>query len=383
MGRLGGLPDREFLSLMLRFLKWTLLLILVGAGLCLLVAYWASTNDCSARKTPPDNPMKAIVYCDYGSPDVLNLEEIEKPLPEDNQVLVRVRAASLNPLDWHYLEGTPRVVRFLGMGLRKPKSTRLGVDFAGTVEAVGSKVTQFKAGDEVFGGKTGAFAEYVVVRDDRAVVLKPAAINFEQAAALPIAGLTALQALRDKGELKQGQDVLINGASGGVGTFAVQIAKSMGAHVTGVCSERSAELVRSLGADQIVDYTKEDFTARPEKYDLILDNVGTQPLLAFRKALKPNGICVLIGGGGTKDGKWVGAMVNWIKPPFINPFIQQKFRVLLADFNQKDLTTLAGLEQSGKMKSIIDRRYKLADAASALRYLEEGHAHGKVVITVD
>ena len=367
---------------MRRFLKWTFLLLLIGLGLWFCVAYWRSTNDCGTRKSPPDHPMKAVVYCDYGSPDVIKFEEIEKPIFDDNQLLVRVRAASVNPLDWHFMQGTPKVMR-LGLGLRKPKSTQLGVDFAGTVEAVGSKITKFKVGDEVFGGKNGAFAEYLVVRDDHAVALKPAGINFEQAAAMPIAALTALQGLRDKGQLKEGQDVLINGASGGVGTFAVQIAKNMGAHVTAVCSGRSADLVRSLGAEHVIDYTREDFTKRPEKYDMILDNVGTQPLLGFRKVLKPNGICVMIGGGGPHDGGWMGALVNPLKALFINPFIHEKFRLLFADFNPQDLATLAEMEQAGKMTSIIDRKYKLADTASALRYLEEGHAHGKVVLTVD
>ncbi len=358
-------------------------MVVVGLGLWFLIAYCTSTNDCDAKKTPPANPIRAIVYCEYGSPDVLHLEEIEKPVPDEHQLLVRVRAASVNPLDWHYMEGTPKIVHLLGLGLRKPKSTRLGVDFAGTIEAIGSKVARFKVGDEVFGGAKGAFAEYVVVRDDGGVALKPASIDFAPAASVPIAGLTALQALRDKGQLKEGQDVLINGASGGVGTFAVQIAKSMGARVTGVCSGKSADLVRSLGADHIIDYTKEDFTKRSEKYDVILDNVGTQPLLPFRNVLKPKGIVVLIGGGGPNDGKWLGALVNPLKALFINPFIHEKFRMLFAKPDPKDLGALADLMQSGKMTPAIDRRYKLADTASALRYLEEGHAHGKVIITMD
>ncbi len=228
--------------------------------------------------------MKAIVYHNYGSPDVLRLEEIEKPVPNDNQVLVKVRAASVNPLDWHYMEGTPYIVRLIDSGLLKPKVTRLGVDFAGTVEAVGKNVTQFKPGEEVFGGKTGAFAEYVCVLADRAVVLKPATITFEQAASVPIAAITALQGLRDKGKVQPGQKVLINGASGGVGTFAVQIAKSFGADVTGVCSTRNEEMVRSIGADRVIDYTKEDFTKSGQRYDLILDNVGNHSLLECRRA---------------------------------------------------------------------------------------------------
>jgi NADPH:quinone reductase-like Zn-dependent oxidoreductase len=227
--------------------------------------------------------MKAIVYHEFGSPDVLRLEEIEKPIPTDDQFLIRVRAASVNPLDWHYMEGTPYLGRPVEFGLLKPTITRLGVDFAGTVEAVGKNITQFKPGDEVFGGRTGAFAEYVVAREDRAVVLKPANVTFEQAASLPIAAITALQALRDKGHVQPGQKVLINGASGGVGTFAVQIAKSFGAEVTGVCSGRNEEMVRSIGADHVIDYTKQDFTKSEQLYDLIIDNVGNRSLLECRR----------------------------------------------------------------------------------------------------
>src|SRR6266568_1493413 len=240
-------------------LKWTSLaiLLLLFVGIILLfISYWRSTNDCG-RTAAPKNPMKAIVYCDYGLSN-LKLEDVEKPVPTDDQILVRVRAASVNPYDWHFIEGTPKIMR-LGVGLRKPKDTRLGVDFAGTVEAVGKSVTQFKPGDDVFGGRGGAFAEYVCVRADRAVTLKPANLTFEQAASVNIAGITALQALRDKGKVQTGQKVLINGASGGVGTFAVQIAKSLDAVVTGVCSTRNVDLVRSLGADHVIDYTKEDF----------------------------------------------------------------------------------------------------------------------------
>src|SRR6266403_601155 len=229
-----------------RILKWTFLLILICGFIWFEIAYWTSTNDCG-KAASPTNPMKAIVYCDYGLKN-LKLENIEKPTPNDDQLLVRVRAASVNPYDWHFVEGTPYVMRAMGVGLRKPKDTRLGVDFAGTVEAVGKNVTKFKPGDEVFGGRDGAFAEYVCVREARAVALKPANITFEQAASVPIAGVTALQGLRDKGKVQPGQRVLINGESGGVGTFAVQIAKSLGAEVTGVCSTRNVDLVRSLGA---------------------------------------------------------------------------------------------------------------------------------------
>src|SRR5437667_9652465 len=255
---------------MKRILKWLVrivLVLLILAFVLVFIAYWRSTNDCDRKgAAAPSNPMKAIVYCDYGVAN-LKLEEIEKPIPDDDQILVRVRAASVNPYDWHFVEGTPYVMRAMGVGLRKPKDIQLGVDFAGTVEAVGKNVTQFKPGDEVFGGRGGAFAEYVCPRATRAVALKPANVSFEDAASINIAGITALQALRDKGKVQPGQKVLINGASGGVGTFAVQIAKLLGADVTGVCSTRNVDLVRSLGADHVIDYTKEDFAKATERYD--------------------------------------------------------------------------------------------------------------------
>src|SRR5438128_6703709 len=249
---------------MKRILKWIVrivLVLLVLAFLFVFVAYWRSTNDCG-KSAAPSNPMKAITYCDYGLSN-LKLEDTEKPVPNDDQILVKVHAASVNPYDWHFVEGTPKIMRLMGVGLRKPKDTRLGVDFAGTVEAVGKSVTQFKPGDDVFGGKGGAFAEYVCRRAEGAVALKPANITFQQAASVNIAGITALQALRDKGNVQPRQKVLINGASGGVVTFAVQIAKSFGADVTGVCSTRNVDLVKSLGADHVIDYTKEDFTKSP------------------------------------------------------------------------------------------------------------------------
>jgi NADPH:quinone reductase-like Zn-dependent oxidoreductase len=257
-----------------RVVGWSAIAISVALVLGVLVAYFASSNTCDAPNTAaPGNPMKAIVYCDYGTADVLRLEDIEKPTPADDEILVRVRAAAVNPLDWHTMRGTPYIMR-IGSGLRKPKVTRLGVDYSGTVEAVGRNVTQFKPGDDVFGGRTGALAEYVSARADRAVVLKPSNLTFEQAASVPIAAITALQGLRDKGKIQPGQKVLINGASGGVGTFAVQIAKTFGADVTGVCSTRNVEMVRSLGADQVIDYTREDYTRSEQRNHLILDNGG-------------------------------------------------------------------------------------------------------------
>jgi NADPH:quinone reductase-like Zn-dependent oxidoreductase len=365
-----------------RILKWTIAIILVAFIALFLVAYCTSSNDCERYATAPANPMKAVVYCDYGVAN-LKFQDVEKPTPADDQLLVRVRAASVNPLDWHFVEGTPYIMRAMGVGLRKPKDTQLGVDFAGTVEAVGKNVTKFKPGDEVFGGRTGAFADYVCVREARAVALKPANISFEQAASLPIAAVTALQALRDKGKLQAGQRVLINGASGGVGTFAVQIAKSYGAEVTGVCSTRNLDLVRSLGADHVIDYTKEDFTKSDQLYDLIVDNVGNRSLSECRRALKPKGILVLVGGGGANEQGLIGPMAKPIKAMVLSPFVSQKIGMILADLNHDDLALLADLMQSGKVKAVIDRTYKLSDLPEAIKYVEQGHARGKVVITAD
>ena len=365
-----------------RVLKWSAAVIPLALLAAALIAYWTSGNTCDDReRAVPRNPMKAIVYCDYGSPDVLRLEDIEKPVPADNQLLIKVHAAALNPLDWHFMRGTPYVMR-LQAGLRKPKSIQLGVDFAGTVEAVGKNVTQFKPNDEVFGGRTGALAEYLCVREDRAVVLKPANLTFEHAASVPIAAVTALQGLRDKGQIRPGQRVLINGASGGVGTFAVQIAKSFGADVTGVCSTRNVDMVRSLGADQIIDYTQEDFTKTGQRYDLILDNVANHSLSEFRRVLTPKGKYVMIGGGGPDNGRWIGPLARPIAAFVMSPFVSQDMGMLLAELNKKDLTVLSDLMQSGKVTPVIDRRYKFSEVAAALRYLETGHARGKVVITV-
>ena len=367
---------------MKRILKWTFGLIFLALVIWFGIAYWTSTNDCDRKTAAPTNPMKAIVYCDYGLSN-LKLEEIEKPTPTDDQVLVRVRAASVNPYDWHFVEGTPKIMRAMGVGLRKPKDTRLGVDFAGTVEAVGKNVTQYKPGDEVFGGRGGAFAEYVCRRADGAIALKPANITFEQAASVNIAGITALQGLRDKGKVEPGQKVLINGASGGVGTFAVQIAKSFGADVTGVCSTRNVDLVRSLGADHVIDYTKEDFAKGEQRYDVILDNVPNHSLAECRRILNPKGKYVMIGGGGPNDNRWVGPFGRMIHTLILSPFINQKMAMMMADANHNDLTLLADMMQSGKLKPVIDRTYKLSEVPEAIRYLEEGHARGKVVITVE
>ena len=365
-----------------RVVKWTLATIFVALIVWGFVAYWTSTNDCGRNAASPANPMKAVVYCDYGITN-LKLQEIEKPTPTGDQVLVRVRAASLNPLDGHFVRGM-WLARFMGGGLRKPKDTRLGVDYAGTVEAVGENVTRFKPGDEVFGARNGSLAQYVCARADRAVALKPANISFEQAGSVAVAAMTALQGLRDIGHLQAGQKVLINGASGGVGTFAVQIAKAFGAEVTGVCSTRNVDLVRSIGADHVIDYTKEDFTKSAERYDVMLDNVGNRSLSECRQVLTPNGKYVLIGGGGANEQGFLGGLGKALWAMVFSKFVNQQMGMMMADPSQKDLTLLADMMQSGKVKPVIDRTYKsLGETPDAIRYLEEGHARGKVIITVD
>ena len=357
------------------------ILIFLAVAISSLALVLSHTSTCGPAPAVSGETelMKAIVYRCYGSPDVLEFEDVEKPTPADNEVLVKVHAASVNPLDWHYMRGSPYLIR-LGSGLGAPKDSRMGVDFAGTVEAVGKNVTRFKPGDEVFGGRSGAFAEYVIVPDDRAMALKPSNATFEQAASMPIAAITALQALRDKGQLKPGQKVLINGASGGVGTFAVQIAKSFGAEVTGVCSTRNVEMVRSIGADHVVDYTKEDYTESGQQYDLIIDNVGNHSLLANRRVLNPDGIFVIIGG---PKGNWLAPLMNPIKALMLSPFVGQEFVMLLAKMDKDDLTILGNLMEAGKVTAVIDRRYRLSEVPAAIRYSEEGHARGKIVIDLE
>jgi NADPH:quinone reductase-like Zn-dependent oxidoreductase len=348
-----------------------------------LAALLGTTNAVAQTATPAaGGRIKAYFYREYGSPDVLRLEEIEKPVPTDDQVLVKVRAASVNPLDWHYLEGTPYIVRLMEFGLLKPKVPRLGVDMAGQVEAVGKNVTEFKPGDEVFGQKFGAFGEYVAVRADRALVIKPPGVTFEQAAALPVAAITALQGLRDKGKLQAGQKVLINGASGGVGTFAVQLAKMMGAEVTGVCSGRNVELVKSLGADHVIDYTKDDYTRNGQRYDVMLDNVANHSFSENTGVLSSHGKYVMIGGGGPEDQGFIGPLVLPIKIALMKRFVTQEASFMIAEVTKNDLTYLADLVQSGKLKVVIDKTYPLNQLPEAMRYLETGRARGKVVITV-
>jgi len=327
----------------------------------------------------PDPSMDALQYHCYGGPEVLHVERVPRPVPTDDQLLVKVHAASVNPLDWHTMRGEPYIMR-LSAGFGAPTDPNMGVDFSGTVEAVGKAVTRFKPGDEVFGGRGGALGEYVVVRESRAVALKPANVSHEQAAAIPIAALTALQALRNQGNLKPGQKVLINGASGGVGTYAVQLAKVMGAEVTGVCSGRNAALVRSLGADRVIDYTKEDFTRGDTRYNLIVDNIGNHPVPDITDALTPTGTYVIV--GAPSEDPWIGAMAGPIRAKAYAPFVDQQLKFFLASMEQKDLEYLASLMQDGRLVSVIDRRYPLAEAAEAIRYLETGHAHGKVVVTI-
>src|SRR5215471_10028681 len=371
---------------MKRILKWivrVVLVLLILACLFVFVSYWRSKNDCEKQTNNPPNPIKAIVYCDYGVAN-LKLADIEKPVPNDDQIQVKVHAVSVNPYDWHFIEGTPKFMRAMIGGLRKPKDIRLGVDFAGTVETVGKNVTQYKPGDEVFGGSTGAFAQYLCRRAIGSVALKPAGLTFEQAASINIAGITALQGVRDQGKVQPGQKVLINGASGGVGTFAVQLAKNFGAEVTGVCSTRNLEMVQSLGADHVIDYTKEDFTKGDQHYDVILDNVGNHSLSEYRHLLTPNGIYVLIGGGSANEQGFLGGLGKALNAAVYSRFVKQQMGMMMANPSTKDLTLLADMVQSGKIKPVVDRTYKsLNEIPEAIRYVEEGHARGKVVITVE
>ncbi|MFF9156292.1 NAD(P)-dependent alcohol dehydrogenase [Streptomyces sp. NPDC014846] len=323
--------------------------------------------------------MKAVVQDRYGSPDVLELRDVDEPVPADDQVLVRVRAAGLNAYDWHLMRGDPYVAR-LALGLRGPRARIRGRDFAGVVTAAGRNVRGLGPGDEVFGEVDGTFAEYVCV-PDAWVERKPAALTFEQAAALPLAGHTALRGLRDVAGLRPGQHVLINGASGGVGTFAVQIAKALGAEVTGVCGTRNTDLVRTLGADHTVDYTREDFTRAGRRYDVVLDLVAGQGISALRRALTPTGTLVL--GGGGRSGQFLGAPVLILKGVALSPFVRQRLRPLVGPAPSKAmLADLRDLAESGKLAPVIDRTYPLAEAPQAIRHLEVEHARGKIVVTV-
>jgi NADPH:quinone reductase-like Zn-dependent oxidoreductase len=362
-----------------RILKRSALVVVVLLFVWFQFAYWTSTNDCQRSIPPGGERMKSIKFCEYGPPDILKVEEIEKPVPKDNEVLVRVRAASLNFIDAGLVRG-PSVLRLM-VGLRKPKFTGFGRDFAGVIEATGKDVTEFSPGDEVFGLRWGALAEYVCVRKDR-VALKPANISFEQAGAAGLAGLTALQGLHT-GKIHAGQKVLINGASGGVGTFAVEIAKAFGTEVTAVCSTRNVEIAQTLGADHVIDYTKEDFTKREERYDLLFDNVNNHSFSERRRLLKPGGICVLagIGSAGLHKGQ-LGRIAGNFTAAWRSRFVDQKFESYVTTSNQADLKFLSDLMAEGKVMPFVEKTYSLDQTADALRYFEEGHARGKLVIKI-
>lgn len=331
----------------------------------------------SAIAATAEGSMKAILQGRYGSPDVLELRDVDVPEIGDDRVLVRVRAASVNALDWHFLRGEPFPVR-LSEGLRRPKSSLTGSDVAGVVEAVGKDVTEIRPGDEVFGTSRGTFAEFVRGREARLVPL-PVGFSFEQAAAVPVAATTALQALRDQGRVQPGQTVLINGAGGGVGTFAVQLAKAFGAIVTGVSSTKNMDLMRSIGADDVIDYTREDFTQRRQRFDLIVDIAGTRSLSACRRALTPHGTYVVVGGPG---GRWIRPADRFVKVLVLSRFVRQRLVGVGAQINRDDLLVLKELMEAGKLTPVIDRTYPLSEVPDAIRYVEERHARGKVVITM-
>ncbi len=359
------------------------ILSVIGGLLALLLVstMMLLTYNGSCRSPPPlaaNLPlMRAMVYRCYGAPQRVRFENLEKPHPAPDRVLVKVLVAAANPLDWHYLKGEPYFMR-VSSGVGTPTDIHLGVDFAGTVEEVGSGVTRFKAGDRVFGGADGSFAEYVTPRAEGSIALLPSNVSFDQAAALPVAGVTALQALRDKGRVQPGMKILINGASGGVGTYAVQIAKILGATVTGVCSTRNAAMVRSIGADKVIDYTREDFTRLPDRYDLIIDNVGSHTQSEYRRVLSPKGSVIMV--GGVNCGVCLGPLFSWLGNSILAPFNSQKRLMFLAKLNAEDLATLSGWMAEGKLSSVIDRKYALTDVPAALGYLEQGHARGKVLI---
>jgi NADPH:quinone reductase-like Zn-dependent oxidoreductase len=323
--------------------------------------------------------VKAIVQDRYGSPDVLQLREIDPPVVGEDEVLVRVRAAGVDQGVWHLMAGLPYLMRIAGVGLRAPKNPVRGVDLAGRVEAVGQNVTGFQPGDDVFGTCRGSFAEYACARADR-LVRKPASLSFEQAAAVPVSGCTALQAVRDRGKVRPGQRVLIIGAGGGVGTFTVQLAKAFGAEVTGVCSTSKTDLVRSIGADHVIDYTREDFADGRNRYDVILDIAGNRSLSQLRGALAPNGTLVIVGGEG--GGRWFGGIDRQLRALVLSPFVGQKLGTWIATQPKEDLETLRELLEAGKITPVVDGTFPLSEAPEAIRYLRDGRAHGKVVITL-
>lgn len=365
-----------------RILRWTLLVAMGLAGGATVVAYVRSGNICDAGPLQSGpTPMTAVVRCDYGGPEVLQLARIPRPSPGPGELLVQVRAASVNPLDWHHLRGVPRVMR-LSSGLRKPSDIRMGADFSGVVTAVGTGVTRFGVGDEVFGLRNGALAEYLVVRADGTVRVKPAAVSFEAAAAAPLAAITALQGLRDTARVQRGDRVLINGASGGVGTYAVQVAKHLGAEVTGVCSTRNLAMVRALGADHVVDYTTTDVTQGPARYDVIFDVVGNHPLGALRALLTEHGRYVGIGGGSPHEQVWLGPLPRVAAMYLRSRVGSSSMATFLARGTPTDLADIERLLADGTLRSQIDRIVPFAQAVEAIRYLEQGRARGKVVVTM-
>jgi NADPH:quinone reductase-like Zn-dependent oxidoreductase len=362
----------------LRHKLLTLPLLLLSAALLALALSLSYTkpHQAAPKLAPGVDSMKAVVYHNYGSVDVLEVIDVEMPVAGPQEILVKVEAASVNPLDWHFMRGSPYIMR-LQSGLGAPADPRFGRDFAGTVEAVGDQVTEFEVGDRVYGGANGAFAQYLTRRATGAVAKIPDNVSAEQAASVPVAGITALQALRDKGQLQSGQSVLINGASGGVGTFAVQIAKSMGAEVTGVCSTRNVEMVKSLGADHVFDYKRENYTDSGRQYDVIIDNVGNHSLTANRRALKPNGKLVMIGG---PKGDWFGPLAGPLKAMLLQPFVDQQLITIMAQMNGEDLSTLAGMISDGRITPVIEHSYPLSETAAAIRKSEEGHVRGKLLL---
>ncbi|MFK7733234.1 MAG: NAD(P)-dependent alcohol dehydrogenase [Pseudomonadales bacterium] len=363
-------------------LKWSLrvfALLILLIGVLLVVGYIRSDNVCPTASTISGETILAAVQCEYGGPEDIDIATLAKPVPQANEILIKVQAASVNPLDWHYLRGIPYLFR-LSAGLKKPNDIMVGVDYSGIVEAVGEDVIRFSPGDEVFGGESGAFSQYLVVSSDRAMARKPANAPHSWAAAMPIAAVTALQAIRDIAKLQAGQKVLINGASGGVGTYAIQLAKNLGVEVTGVSSGRNRELVLSLGADHHIDYTKQDFVDSAKKYDAVIDLVGNRSLSEIRSVMTESGICILLGGGSPEDGRWIGPLVTPIKAILYSPFVSQTFVTMLAHSNSNDFEILAAIMESGQLKSVIDKEYPLAQTADALHYIETGRARGKVII---
>lgn len=352
-------------------------LALLVAALATVIGYTEDCPPAPAGKSS-EGTMKAVRYYCYGSPEVLVYDDVARPEPANNEVLVRVQAAAVNPYDWHFMRGSPYIMRLM-VGVGAPKNPQMGVDFSGTVEAVGAAVTRFKPGDAVFGGADGAFADYLVVREDRAIAALPANISYEQAAGVPIAGLTALQALRDHGKLQPGERVLVNGASGGVGTFAVQIAKAMGAHVTGVCSGRNVDMVRSIGADQVFNYREQDYTESGQQFDLIVDMVGNHSPLANQRVLSPTGRLIIVGG---PKGNWIGPFLGMLKSSVTSAFVEQELKAFTARMRGEDLTTLARYMAEGTVTPVIDRRYPLEKTADAIAYSESGRARGKIIVEV-